>query len=142
MADSSLHAGRALRFGKREVECNGCLRLVDFALGIREPLDIPVETWGAARPALVNSKSKVLAGHCRRSHGGLCYNDRNECEAALRVIDKETKARLGAQGQDYVRIRDRWDRIESDYLRALDPSQMNNTDRAVTSRLGRDAGNG
>lgn len=101
-----------------------------------------LETWGAARPALVNSKSKVLAGHCRRSHGGLCYNDRNECEAALRVIDKETKARLGAQGQDYVRIRDRWDRIESDYLRALDPSQMNNTDRAVTSRLGRDAGNG
>ncbi len=101
-----------------------------------------LETWGAARPALVNSKSKVLAGHCRRSHGGLCYNDWNECEAALRVIDKETKARLGAQGQDYVRIRDRWDRIESDYLRALDPSQMNNTDRAVTSRLGRDAGNG
>lgn len=95
-----------------------------------------LETWATGRPAIVNGRSEVLRGHCRRSHGGLWYNEWNECEAILRLVEPETKMMLGTQGQDYVRTHYSWDRIESDYLRALDPSRTINAELSMASRPG------
>ena len=78
-----------------------------------------LETWSVGRPAIVNGKSEVLVGHCRRANGGLWYRTWRECDAILDVIDDRTKMILGQQGHDYVKDRYNWARIEADYLRTV-----------------------
>lgn len=70
------------------------------------------------RPSIVNAKSEVLKGHCRRSNGGLCYHGWDECSAIPRHMDDSTKRILGQQGRRYVRENHSWNRVESGYLRA------------------------
>jgi len=71
------------------------------------------------RRALVTAEANVLTGHCRRGNGGLWYHDWQELEAAVRVIDPDTKEALGQQGRRYVATEYSWDRVERDYLELL-----------------------
>ncbi|HVF71489.1 MAG TPA: glycosyltransferase family 4 protein [Chthoniobacterales bacterium] len=75
-----------------------------------------LETWMVGRPAIVNAKSGVLRGHCRRSNGGVWYRNWRECEAFLGSIDDPTMSKLGAQGKRYVAENYTWDRVESTYV--------------------------
>ena len=78
-----------------------------------------LENWAVGRPALVNGKSEVMVGHCRRSNGGLWYNSFEELAAAIKLADGSTKTTLGRQGQRYVLENYSWDRIQASYLELL-----------------------
>lgn len=60
-----------------------------------------LEAWAAGKPALVNARATVLVEHCRRSHGGLWYQNAAEFSAALKVLMTDG-AVLGRQGREYV----------------------------------------
>lgn len=60
-----------------------------------------LEAWSAGKPALVNAQAKVLVEHCRRSNGGLWYQNAAEFSAAIHVLEAEGP-RLGRQGRTYV----------------------------------------
>lgn len=71
-----------------------------------------LEAWLKGKPALVSSRSRVLAGHARRCRGGLPYGDLFGFEAALEVVldDPVAARRLGANGRAYAE-RFLWDRV-------------------------------
>ena len=82
-----------------------------------------LETWLAARPAIVNGRCDVLVGHCLKSHGGVWYLSYEEWASALTVIDAAAKAVIGRQGQRYVENNYSWPRVEIEYLELLEPSR-------------------
>jgi glycosyltransferase involved in cell wall biosynthesis len=79
-----------------------------------------LEAWSVGRPAIVNGRCDVLMNHCRLSNGGVWYLTSDEWAGALTVIDAETKAVLGRQGQDYVEKYYSWPRVETAYLELVD----------------------
>lgn len=78
-----------------------------------------LETWSVGRPALVNSQSQVLVGHCQRAHAGLWYNNFEQWRACLTRVDEPAKRQMGRQGEAYVRSNYSWERVVNDYLQAL-----------------------
>ncbi len=72
-----------------------------------------MEGWLLERPALVQRRSRVLAGHAGRSGGGLCYADADEFATALEMIRRrpDVAARLGAAGRRYVLEEFAWRRV-------------------------------
>ncbi|HEX2575005.1 MAG TPA: glycosyltransferase family 4 protein [Aquihabitans sp.] len=79
-----------------------------------------MEGWLLDRPALVQRRSRVLAGHVARSGGGIAYGDHLDFEAALATVlgDPALAARLGAAGHRYVRREFAWDRVAEQFLAA------------------------
>jgi glycosyltransferase involved in cell wall biosynthesis len=67
-----------------------------------------LEGWACAKPALVNARSKVLVGQCRRARGGVWYDSYEEFAVALDLLDKPTRATLGRQGQEHVSLTYNW----------------------------------
>jgi glycosyltransferase involved in cell wall biosynthesis len=80
-----------------------------------------LEAWTKAKPAVVNGRCAVTAGHVRRAQGGLSYRDRADFEACVELItgDRETASRLGADGRVYAE-RFSWDRVLARYESLLD----------------------
>ena len=76
-----------------------------------------LEAWSAGKPVLVNARSEVLVGQCRRSHGGLWYRDTDEFCVALDCLlrDETVRRGLGAQGREFVFANYRWSRIIDTY---------------------------
>ena len=76
-----------------------------------------IEAWAQGRPALVQGRCDVLAGHARRSGGGLAYRGFAEFEAAVDLLvgDPSLAAALGAAGQRYARRRYGWEGILARY---------------------------
>jgi glycosyltransferase involved in cell wall biosynthesis len=68
-----------------------------------------LEAWASAKPVLVNARSAVLAGQCRRSGGGVWYASYAEFAAALNVLDADVRRQLGLQGQDHFYAAYNWD---------------------------------
>jgi glycosyltransferase involved in cell wall biosynthesis len=68
-----------------------------------------LEAWACAKPVLVNAKSAVLVGQCRRSGGGVWYANYAEFGAALDLLDAGKRRQLGRQGQEHFRIAYNWD---------------------------------
>lgn len=95
-----------------------------------------LETWSAGRPALVNGKCDVLTSHCKVSHGGIWYDNFKEWDAALSIVEEETKLTLGRQGQAYVRQNYSWDQVERAYVHVLAPFQAQSTARAGAALRG------
>jgi glycosyltransferase involved in cell wall biosynthesis len=93
-----------------------------------------LEAWAAGRPAIVNGRCAVLVEHCRRSHGGIWYEDERQLEAALRNIDNPIKDKLGRQGKSYVAANYSWEKIEAAYLKIVDPSVDFQLECAVSGR--------
>lgn len=81
-----------------------------------------LESWAGRRPVLVNARSEVMVGHCRRSNGGLWYASYPEFAAILEKTDAVTRKILGEQGHSYVNSAYSWSRVESCYLDAISPS--------------------
>lgn len=80
-----------------------------------------LEAWALGKPVLVNARSEVLVGQCRRSQGGLWYRDADEFCAALELLLAEVHVRggLGAQGRQFVESSYRWPRIIDGYCEVV-----------------------
>lgn len=77
-----------------------------------------LEAWSQERPVLVNGGSDVMVGQCRRSNGGLWYDDADEFSAAVAVLrDPETAKALGAGGKRYLEANYSWPAIREAYER-------------------------
>ncbi len=79
-----------------------------------------LEAWACAKPVLVNARSSVLVGQCRRSQGGIWYDSYEEFEVALDLFDREMRERLGRQGQEHVRTTYNWSETVLAYRDILD----------------------
>lgn len=78
---------------------------------------LALEGMAVGTPVLCNARADVLVDHCRRSHAGLFYSDRDEfveC-ATLLLSDRLLRERMGHRGQAYVRQHYHWDVIMSKY---------------------------
>lgn len=80
-----------------------------------------MEGWLFERPALVQRRSRVLAGHVERSGGGLTYGDYLDFEAALATVlgRSDLGWRLGADGADYVRRQFAWSKVADEFIVAM-----------------------
>jgi glycosyltransferase involved in cell wall biosynthesis len=74
-----------------------------------------LEAWLCDKCVLVNGKCEVLTGQCRRSNGGLWYQNYEEFEACLNFIleNEDTSARMAAAGRKYTRANYDWPVIKS-----------------------------
>ncbi|HPQ39944.1 MAG TPA: glycosyltransferase family 4 protein [bacterium] len=63
-----------------------------------------LQAFACRKPVIANGHSAVLAGHCRRSNGGLYYETRDEFIETLDLLlkRKELRVQLGQNGQAYV----------------------------------------
>ncbi|MFZ4668656.1 MAG: glycosyltransferase family 4 protein [Microthrixaceae bacterium] len=84
-----------------------------------------VEGWLLERPALVQGRSRVLAGHIGRSHGGLTYEDYPSFEAAMTVLlDRPGLARrMAVNGLAYSLVEFRWDKVRDTFLSVVDEAR-------------------
>lgn len=81
-----------------------------------------LESWFCKRPVLVNGKCQVLVGQCKRSNGGLWYENYDEFEACLSYLLKSEKNSffLGESGNRFTLNNYDWKVIEKKYLDAID----------------------
>ncbi len=84
---------------------------------------VALEAWSLGRPVLVNGRSSVLKGHCRRSNGGLWYSDYWEFREALAWMAGHPAEcqQLGNNGQVYVRRNYEWSVVKSRFTTVIDP---------------------
>jgi glycosyltransferase involved in cell wall biosynthesis len=77
-----------------------------------------MEGWLLRRPALVQRRSRVLAGHVARSGGGIAYHDYFDFEAALTLLARSPQlaAAMGAAGDAYVRREFAWAKVSAEFL--------------------------
>jgi glycosyltransferase involved in cell wall biosynthesis len=81
-----------------------------------------VQAWAAGVPALVQSHSAVLRGHCRRSGGGIPYRGYAEFEVALErlLADQGLREHMGEAGREYVNARFAWPAVIDRYSELLE----------------------
>ncbi len=81
-----------------------------------------LEAWAQGTPSLVNGSCRVLAGHCRRSNGGLYYGTYAEFEECMRYLmeNPAVRERMGKNGRAYVEERYRWEAIRGAYLEMIE----------------------
>lgn len=74
---------------------------------------VVLEAWQEERPVLVNGKCDVLVGQCKRSNGGLWYDNYEEFEAMVNwLFDHPSEAgQMGTQGKKYYQENYSWDVI-------------------------------
>jgi len=82
---------------------------------------VVLEAWALGRPVLANAKCDVLKGQCRRSNGGLYYENYGEFREALALLLETPRLRagLGENGLRYYHTHYTWDIVESKYLAVL-----------------------
>lgn len=79
---------------------------------VNESLSIVImESWSAGRPVLVNSGCAVTTDHCKRSQGGLYFNNYPEFEECINYLlaNPDIADKMGLNGQTYVRDNYSWD---------------------------------
>lgn len=82
---------------------------------------LALEAFAVGTPILANARSEVLVDHCRRSHAGLYYEDRDEFGECLRLLlaDERLRTAMGRNGRAYIRDHYRWDIIMNKYERMI-----------------------
>ncbi len=78
-----------------------------------------LEAWAMGKPVLVNGNCEVLVGQCRRSQGGVWYQNVDEFIAALKLLTSSNKYILGWQGAQFVQENYTWDKIISFYQKTI-----------------------
>lgn len=81
-----------------------------------------IEGWLLGRPALVQGRSAVLAGHVERSGGGLAYRDYRSFELGLATLAtrRDVAGLLADRGRRYALEQFSWTTASQAFLRALD----------------------
>jgi glycosyltransferase involved in cell wall biosynthesis len=97
---------------------------------------ILMEAWLLERPALIQGRSRVLAGHADRSGGGLTYEDYADFEVAMTALRRspELVRTLGQRGRDYVRRTFSWDAVAPAFLEAIETTARAGQDRLARRR--------
>jgi glycosyltransferase involved in cell wall biosynthesis len=88
-----------------------------------ESLNIVIlESWLCVTPVLVNGSCEVLKAQCRRSNGGLWYDNYTEFEACLTFLvnNENALAKLAQSGKRYVEQNYSWEKIISVYADVFD----------------------
>jgi len=77
-----------------------------------------LESWQCETPVLVNGHCDVLREQCRRSNGGLWYENYDEFETCLNFMlsHKNILSQIGIRGKDYVEKKYDWNEIQRKYL--------------------------
>lgn len=78
-----------------------------------------LESWLCNTPVLVNGNCDVLRAQCRKSNGGLWYENFEEFEACLDFMlsNENLSKAMAASGKRYVEENYNWDQIKSKYLK-------------------------
>jgi glycosyltransferase involved in cell wall biosynthesis len=78
---------------------------------------ILTEAFAFGRPALVQGRCEVLAGHARRSNAAIPYDGFAEFECALEMLreDPALADAMGAAGREYVEREYTWDTVLDRY---------------------------
>lgn len=84
---------------------------------------VVLEAWACAKAVLVNARSGVLVGQCRRANGGVWYGTFDEFAAALDLMDAVTRRTLGAQGAAYVAETYRWNEAVRSFFAVIDAAR-------------------
>ncbi len=86
-----------------------------------------LESWLCGTPVLVNGHCDVLRQQCKRSNGGLWYQNYDEFEACLNFIlaNENVARRMAACGKKYTEENYNWDGIKSKYIRLVQGSLRN-----------------
>jgi glycosyltransferase involved in cell wall biosynthesis len=81
-----------------------------------------MEGWLLGRPALIQRRSRVLAGHAARSGGGLAYDGYLDFEACLTAVRRSDRlaGALGARGRAYVLEEFAWDKVSAAFTAAVE----------------------
>jgi len=79
-----------------------------------------LEAWSLNKPVLVNAKAEVMVGQCKRSQGGLWYNNYEEFTTnTLYLIKNSFKFKNMKQ---FIDDNYSWDIIREKYLKVIDAS--------------------
>ncbi|HVE75761.1 MAG TPA: glycosyltransferase family 4 protein [Actinomycetota bacterium] len=81
-----------------------------------------MEAWIAGAPAIVQGNNPVLAGHIRRSGGGVTFRDFFEFEAAVDLLasDRSLATAMGERGRTYVENTYSWEAVLDRYVSFLE----------------------
>ncbi len=76
-----------------------------------------MDSWAAGVPVIVNRDCDVTTWHCKRSNGGLYFEDYLEFAVCIDFIKEDPKAAraMAANGRGYVEKYYSWDRITKAY---------------------------
>ena len=99
-----------------------------------ESLNIVIlESWLCGTPVLVNGRCDVLKAQCRRSNGGLWYDNHTEFEACLRFLlnNEDASVKLAQSGKEYVEQNYSWERIISVYTDVFETEFRSDTMAAI-----------
>jgi glycosyltransferase involved in cell wall biosynthesis len=76
-----------------------------------------LEAWAVGKPVIVNGSCEVLVGQCRRSNGGVWYENFEEFSQGLDCLLKGNNSGiLGRQGWRFVNEHYAWPVIEQAYI--------------------------
>ena len=82
-----------------------------------------LEAWSVGKPVIVNGRCEVLAGQCRRSNGGVWYENFKEFSRGLDCLQEgRNLGVLGRQGWRFVRENYSWPVIEQAYVDTVELS--------------------
>jgi glycosyltransferase involved in cell wall biosynthesis len=80
-----------------------------------------LEAWSVGKPVIVNGRCEVLVGQCRRSNGGLWYENYEEWARILEYLQSGRIPNvLGRQGWRFVREHYSWASIERAYSQTVE----------------------
>jgi glycosyltransferase involved in cell wall biosynthesis len=79
---------------------------------------VTLEAWALGKPVLANALCDVLKGQCRRSNGGLYYENYAEFRETLSLLLDSPRLRraLGENGRRYFEANYSWEVIERKYV--------------------------
>lgn len=89
---------------------------------VNESLSIVVmESWSAGRPVLVNGGCAVTLDHCRRSNGGLYFNNFPEFSECVDFFldNPDVADKMGLNGQAYVIENYSWEAVLNRFNNAI-----------------------
>jgi glycosyltransferase involved in cell wall biosynthesis len=91
------------------------------------------ESFAQSRPAIVQERCAVMAGHARRSGGAVPYSGFAEFEAAVGMLTDEPGLadELGRRGRAYVERNYAWPVVLERYERLLERVRMHDPRRSV-----------
>ncbi len=80
-----------------------------------------LEAWAIGKPVVVNGRTEVLQGQCRRSNAGLWYTNYEEFKEVMTLLAKNRELRnnLGKNGIDFFEKNYSWPVIENKYRQII-----------------------
>ncbi len=83
---------------------------------------LALEGWMVERPIVCNGASPVVAGMCRRSNGGLYYQNQAEFSEIVRLLlaRPNIQLRLGQNGRRFVLDTYTWEAVIEKYVRMIE----------------------